>query len=412
MPTLILSLPLATGSAGAAPEYDYVLSPDGQSLGAQGRAAADLLPTQGARGAEVVAVVPARALSWHGISLPARVLQGLLSGRTEPARARGVLAGLLEEQLLDEPERLHFAVLQGSGDGPQAWAAVCDRAWLQAHVQALEAAGYSVSRIVAECTPTAMGTARALLSDAMEPAQLTLCTAQGVSLLPLLGASLGLAKAQADLDVLAEPPVMALAQQHFGNQVLLQTKEQRLLFAAQSPWNLAQLELSGSSNGRLRKGLAAAWQQVCNGAAWRPLRWGVVALLLVQVVALNALAWQQRQQQDRQRTALQDMLQQTFPDIRLVVDAPLQMQRAVDDLARAHGVGTDTDLSRVLSMAGPLAPQGLNLTAIELSDKELRLSTNGLDTAQAQPLLSALEARGLQSRLQDGQLLITAKESR
>lgn len=414
MSTLILTLPLA--SRGGAPEYDYVLTPDGLSVAAQGHAAAALLPAQGARGNEVVALVPARALSWQRIQLPARVLGSLLSGRMEAARARGVLAGVLEEQLLDEPERLHFALFAApeaqSGDTAGAWVAVCDRAWLQTNLQTLEAAGYRVGRIVAECTPSAPGTAHALLSDAMEPAQMLLCTPEGVSLLPLLPVSLGLALAQPALDVVAEPAVMELAQKHFGNQVRLQGHAERVLVAAQSPWNLAQLELSASPGGRLLKQLAAGWQQFLQAPAWRPARWGLVALLLLQVLALNALAWQQRRLLDEKRAAIEGVLQQTFPEQRLVVDAPLQMQRAVDDLARAHGVGSDLGLSRVFAIIGPQAPAGLNLSAIELTDQQLRLTASGLDATAAQPLVAALDARGLRVQLQGTQLVITTKEAR
>jgi general secretion pathway protein L len=414
MSTLILSLPSSPGAA--APEYDYVLTPDGEQLTLQGRAAAALLPAQGTRGAEVVAVIPARALSWHSIALPEKVLRGLLSGRAESARVRGVLAGVLEDQLLDEPDRLHFAVFAaatGAADeSPRAWVAACDRAWLQSSLQTLEAAGRTAGRIVAECTPTPAGTARALINSDLEPAQMLLCTAQGVSLLPLLPNTLALAQAQAGLEVFAEPAVMELAQASFGNQVALQTRSQRLLMAAQSPWNLAQLELSASPGGRLQKRLALAWQQALHGAAWRPVRWGLVALLLVQVVALNALAWHQRSQQDQQRAAIQGVLQQTFPDVRLVIDAPLQMQRAVDDLARAHGAGADTDLGRVFSALGPLAPAAMNLSAIELTDKQLQLTATGLDAGNTQPLIDGLEARGLRARIQDGQITISPKEQR
>lgn len=413
MSTLILKLPLS--SAGSAPpEYDYVLSPDGLQLGAQGHAPASLLPAQAGRGTDVVAVLPARALSWHCISLPERVLRSLLAGRMEPVRARGVLTGVLEEQVLDDAEQLHFAVFSATtegGDLPKAWVAVCDRAWLQASLQALESAGRTVSRIVAECTPTQAGAARLLLSADMQPAQMLLCTQQGVSLLPLLPNTLTLAQAQTPLDVLAEPAVMALAEMHFGKLATLQTRAQRLLVAAQSPWNLAQLELSASPGGRFLKRLAGSWQHMRHSPQWRPARWSLVALVVVQLAALNVLAWQQRTLLAEKRGRIQNLLQQTFPDVQLVIDAPLQMQRAVDDLARARGVGSDAELGLVLSLISPVAPPGMGLSAIELKGKQLRLSATGLDPAAAHTLAAVLEARGLHVQPQDGQLLIEARES-
>jgi general secretion pathway protein L len=341
------------------------------------------------------------------------VLRSLLSGRAEPAKVRGVLAGVLEEQLLDEPERLHFAVFPAdAADTAEAWVAVCERAWLQAALQALEDAGLAAGRIVAECTPVSAGAALALLSADLEPAQMLLCSAQGVSLLPLLPSTRALALAQPDLEVLAEPAVMALAQQHFGTQVGLQTRAERLLLAAQSPWNLAQLELSASPGGRLQKRLTAGWLQLLRAPQWRPLRWGLLALLLVQLVGLNALAWRERSLLEQQRAAIAAVLQQTFPDVSLVVDAPLQMQRAVADLARTRGVGGDTDLGRMLAITGPLAPPGASISAMDLTDQHLLLTFNGLDASNGQALLAGLEARGLRAQLQDGQLRIATGEPR
>lgn len=413
MSTLILTLPLA--SSNGASEYDYVLTPDGLQLGAQGRASAALLPAQPGRGTEVVAVIPARALSWHAISLPERVLSSLLRGRLEPARVRGVLAGVLEEQLLDDAEQLHFAIFAAppldAGAAPRAWVAVCARAWLQGSLQALETAGHRVARIVAECTPSLPGTATALLNGDLQPAQMLLCTPQGVSLLPLLPASLALAQAQDALEVFAEPAVMALTEQHFGNRATLQTRAQRLLQAAQSPWNLAQLEFSASRGGRFFKRLARAWQQVWLAPRWRPARWSLLALVLVQVLALNALAWRQRTLLDEKRAAVQAVLTQTFPEVRLVIDAPLQMQRAVDDLARAHGVGAGIDLGHMMSIIGPLAPTSLHLSSITLDSKQLRLGATGLDPATFDTLAAALDSRGLRAQLQDGQLVVETKEA-
>lgn len=412
MPTLILSLPLA---AAGTPEYDYVLTPDGQQVTAHGHTAAAMLPAQAGRSTEVVAVIPAAALSWHRIALPEPVMRGLLAGRLESARARGVLTGVLEEQLLDDTENLHFAIFAADasepGATPQAWVVVCDRAWIKASLQALESAGHPVARIAAECTPQS-STARAFLSTALPPAQLLLCTVQGVSLLPLCAASVALALAQPELEVWAEPAVMDLAEQHFGARANLQTMAEHLLLAAQSPWNLAQLELSASTGGRIRKHLATAWQQVLHSPPWRPARWALVAMVLVQIVGLNAQAWKQSRLLSDKRAASAALLKQSFPDVQLVVDAPLQMQRAVDNLASARGVGSDTDFARVASVIGPLLPTGVVLSNIDLSSSQLRLGAIGLDEALAHKLDNALQAHGLRARMQDGQLLVEPRETR
>ena len=418
MPTLILQLPWPTTTPGATavPSYNYVLTADGQQPSAEGHATLAMLPSKEARNLEVVAVIPAEALSWHRLALPERVLRSILSGRMESARLRSVLSGALEERLLDDAQQLHFAVFAATpidaDDSANAWVATCDRNWLQAHAQALEAGAYPLARIVAQCVPEAELGARVLLSGDEEQGRMLLCTRHGVTLLPLQAVSIDLAQQHSPLLVLAEPSAMGLAEKHFGTGVIAQTTAQQCLQAAQSPWNLAQLELSASPSGRLFKRLQSAWQQLARGTQWRPVRWGLLVLALVQVLALNAQAWQKRSQLAARQAAMGALLQQTFPEVQLVVDAPLQMQRAVDDLARSRGQGNQADAGRMLSALAAAAPKELSLSAIELSGNQLRLRGKGVDAALLQNLQATLEPQGLRLRLQDGQLVMEPGEKR
>ena len=145
MSLLVLALP--SGLPGPASSHAWVTSLDGRRVSAHGEAAASLLPPAG-RGVEVVAVVPASGLSWHSVQLPRGI------GPRSP-RLRATLAGLLEEQLLDEPEQLHFALAPDATAGGLTWVAVCRRDWLTAHIQALDAAQRPVARIVPELAPDA-----------------------------------------------------------------------------------------------------------------------------------------------------------------------------------------------------------------------------------------------------------------
>ena len=72
-------------------------------------------------------------MSWRRIELP----KGTSAGSP---RLRAVLEGLLEDQLLDEPDTLHFAVQPQVKPSEPLWVAVCDRGWLRSAVQVLEAA--------------------------------------------------------------------------------------------------------------------------------------------------------------------------------------------------------------------------------------------------------------------------------
>eukprot|EP01137_Pigoraptor_chileana_P006015 Opistho-2@49868 len=79
-------------------EFDYLLTPDGRAISAQGRLPATQLPS-----ADNVIAIPAESdVAWRRVDLPK-------AGR----QMRSALAGLLEDSLLDDPESLHFAVEPG-----------------------------------------------------------------------------------------------------------------------------------------------------------------------------------------------------------------------------------------------------------------------------------------------------------
>ena len=83
-------------------------------------------------------------------------------------RVRSVLNGLLEDRLLDEPERLHFALEPGARAGVSAWVAACNRIGLRSVVQALETAGRRVTRIIPEFAPQPAG-APPMISPSASP---------------------------------------------------------------------------------------------------------------------------------------------------------------------------------------------------------------------------------------------------
>jgi general secretion pathway protein L len=419
MPTLILyfSADFAANAVGNAQEVDYVLLRDDQQIASQGRAALALLPLAG-RGTEVIAVLPARAVSWHLLSLPARVAASVLSPRAEPARARSVLVGALEEQLLDDPQQLHFAAFAGASADSPLWIAVCDRVALKATLQVLDAAGRTVTRIVAECEPVEAGApAVAWVSGAMQPAQVALCTATGVALLPLGPVATALMQAQSSLELLAEPSVLGIAEQAFGGSVAAQTLPQRMVRAARSGRNIAQFEFMPSKTGRAFKQFAVQWQKLLHAPQWRPLRWGLAALLLTQVVALNAVAYRQKARIEQKRAEIQNVFTQTFPNVPVVVDAPLQMQREIGVLAQSRGA-SEVDPARLLTAIGNALGKVASknsgnksgspgsLSAVDFTNGELRLKSDAMTDADARAVSAEIVPTGWVALLQGDQLLV------
>lgn len=397
MSTLIVTLP--PESADAATLYDYVLTPDGQSVAEQSRAPLALLPRPG-RATEVVAMVSARQLSWHQVVLPKGTLGRRWPREGGATRVRAVLEGLLEEQLLDETQQLHFALAPAPRADAPIWVAVCDRAWLRAALQALEQAGLAVSRIVPEFSPDAPDNTLYVMGEP-EQAQLLAHGGGAPTPWPLTPSSTALLNWPAEQAIVAEPAVAALAEQLFKRNVTLQQAARRRLRALQSPWDLAQFDLLNSSRARHWKRWSATAGELARAPRWRAARLALLALLAINLAGLNAWAWKEQAALQARRAAINALLTHTFPNVRVVVDAPLQMAREVAALQQASGSSNGRDLETLLAVFAAAAPantvpQRLEFAAGELRLRGLQLTPEALDTLslQLRPQGYAVSAEG------------------
>lgn len=355
------------------------------SLADHGSAPPALLPA----GSEVVAMVPAHMLSWHRITLP----------KVGAARLRSALDGLLEERLLDEPQTLHFALEPGAAAGASVWVAACDASWLRAALQAFETAGRPVSRVVPETAPLPDGSPPALHAIGNpDSAWLIRTASDGVQVLPLAAATrASLALGDAPL-VLAEPSVAALAEQALGAKVQVRHSAQSLVDAARTAWDLAQFDLASTGRTRLVRRASLAWAQWAGSAAWRPARWGLAALVAINLLGLNAWAWKERSSLDAKQAEARSLLTRTFPKVPIVVDAPVQMEREVAALRQATGALSARDLEPMLASVADNAPSAPAPSAIEFSGAELILRGFKPNAAEARSLTTALAAAGYASR--------------
>ena len=385
---LIIALPHDAHAASTG--YAHVHSDGHSVLRSATGAAATLSNAAG----EVVAVVPHSRLSWLPVTLPPA---------SHGPRLAAVLQGLLEDRLLDDAQQLHL-VLSPTAEatartGGSALVAVCDKVWLRQALAPLQAAGLTVQRIVPELSPSD----RPVLQVMGEPdhAQSVLCHAQGVSLLPPNTAqwSAFAELTAADLQIQAEPAMVARVQSTLQRQPLLQSAAQRWVKSSQSDWDLAQGEWAQGQAQRLQRALQVAWQTLMHAPAWRPVRWGLVALLALQVLGLNALAWRERSQLEAQQASLQTILKTTFPSVTLVIDAPLQMQREVDLLQQKSGVASSTDFEPLLATLASVLPTDQTPAQIHFSQQTLRVQ--GITPDTQAPGMSGLQRQGLSLR-QDG----------
>lgn len=425
--TLPVELPLVTA------QFDYVLSPDGRTVAGHSRVTAALLPA--VPNGEVVAVVPAQALSWHSVQLPRGTLAKNFLSESASPRLRAILQGLLEERLLDDPAQLHFALAPGARDDAPVWVAVCDRTWLRTALQTLEQAGRPVSRVVPEFAPLGMaagaggpdgaagGGAGGLAGgvaggpDAAsgtplhvigtpESAHIVFANADGVTVLPLSPTGVALAAWPQDAAIVAEPAVAALAESFFKRPVGLQQSAQRWLGAAQSNWELAQFDLVNSGRTRTWKWAAGVWKAFWQAPRWRPARWAIGLLAAVNLLGVNAWAWKERTSLDEKRLAVREVLTRTFPGVKVVVDAPVQMARELAVLRLATGGASNGDFETMLTSFGALALVDKAPSAIEFVANETRFRGLGLASSQVAEAAVKLKPQGYSVRADGDSVLL------
>ncbi len=384
--------------APAAEGYGYVLSADGLQVSSHGRAQPSLLP----RADSVVAVLADSDVGWQRITLP----------KAPAARLRAALGGLLEEHLLEDDDTLHLALAPDAQAGTPVWVAVMHKAWLHGELASLEKAGLSIERVLPSSWPgdapqghffeaggAGAGNARVGLCHADE---------QGLKLLRLDGSLartlLPQMTAQATLWT-AEPAVAAPAERWLDASVRVQTEAERALQAVRSLWNLRQFDLAPRWRGT--RALRNALQQL-RSPAWRPVRLGLAALLLLQLIGLNAWAWHQRQTLAELRLSQEQLLRTTFPNVRAVLDAPLQMRRETDVLRTAAGHAGDSDLEALLGAAASAWPEGQGpVQTLRFEPGRLTLATPGWSEQQLTQFRERLRPGGWAVDSADGRISLS-----
>jgi general secretion pathway protein L len=362
------------------------------------------LPDSGGEVSERIGLVPVQALSWHRVRLP----KGTLArGGPQSMHVRAVLQGLLEEHLLQEPQAVHFALQPEPSDAESIWVAACDRAWLRRCLQALELAGKPVHRLIPVAEPepqSAIGAgavSQLMLTGRPESPVLVVGSDSGMAALPLMGPDPLQAlpesvqqAAQSGVVLLADEALAEGARAWWTGQIKPVEQARRLYKRRQSEWDLAQFEfhLVGGS------GPGASWfdrlQDLWAAPAWRTARLGLTALLVVQLVALPAWAWREKRLLAERESALRAQATQVFPQLTVVLDAPLQAARELARLRRNSTALSPQDFEATLA-AVVSASEGFD---VAWRPQEMRFDVDGLQMRAAS--LSATDVQAWQRRLE------------
>lgn len=386
-----------------APEFDYVFSSDGEHLSAQGRCSAAELP----RADQILAVPAESDLSWHRLLLP----------KASGLRLRAALAGLLEEALLDDPEALHFAVEPEANGGEEAWVCATHKGWLQEQLSQLEQAQVFVDRVSPMAWPEhpPRGHFSAAAEDSEDGHGLRLLWSHAGGSAELC-ADGGLSRKLFTPELIqatqwtASPAAATAAERWLGANVQILSPQQRALRAVQSPWNLRQFELAPRTRGL--RALRMLWRTFMT-KPWRPVRWGLSALLVLQLLALNIAAWQQQHELKLKRQQMDQLLTSSFPKVRAILDAPAQMRRETEALRLLAGRAGDEDLEALLAAFASAWPADRGpIDALSFESGRLSLPSAGWSEAQLQSLRSLLQSEGWQLETSDGRMSLSRAKAR
>ena len=400
--------PAAEGS-GLATEYPYATSPDGLELGSQGQCPASLLP----KATTVIAVVSDADVGWHRITLP----------RAPGARLRAALDGVLEEALLEDADDVHLALAPAALPGLPTWVAAVSRRWLRAELAALEKADVFVDRVVpmawpdepplghfAETPMDANGLGSAANGMAHGIA-LNWAHADGVASVRLQG---GLARslvpnpAPPETRWSATPGAVAAAEAWLGAPVRVMQPAQRLLQAGRSLWNLRQFELARRTRGgRVLRDSARRFFS----REWAPVRYGLAALVLAQVVGLNLWAWHQRDAIEAKQEGVRALVKATYPNVSpldIQRDAEAVMRRESQALRTLAGKPGDADLEPMLQAAASAWPADRPaVDTLRFEPGRLTLSAPGWSAAQIDQFRSVLRPGGWQVEAAEGRVILS-----
>lgn len=322
----------------------------------------------------------------------------------------------LEDQLLGDPTQLHFAYQREHDD--MLAVAVTARERLQQWLQALQDARLQPSRLCPATLSLPLDVddwALAFVDDWIwvrsGPYAGFVCPATTDTVPPLLTAALqeagGSASVPARITVFNAPPTLAADAWAAALQLEVTLARESLWDARIStvpPLNLLQGEFAPTRGlrNRLRPLLPAAV---------------ITAVWLMGTLGLSFWEWWQLERQHRaQQGAMMALFRQTFPDVKVVLDPALQMERSLDALrAQTGSAGHDDFLPLLASVAPTLqANTQASLRTLKYADSkvtlELRLpdfealeniknTVNATRKIRAEVLAANTQGSGVEGRL-------------
>ncbi len=326
----------------------------------------------------------------------------LLTRVTLPTRSRAkiqqALPYALEDQLIGEPDQLHFAY-RVLDDGDLA-VAVTTRARLQAWIRQLTDAGLRPASLCpAQLALPLIGDSWSAAFHEDEiwvrtgPASGFVCTAGARTPPSMLVTALNEArgKESGPAELLVLQPPQGFDQTAWSTQLGMPVQTQKQDFWASHHEPAPALNL-------LQGTYAPSSQMHAMLPALRPAAI-MLAIWIAGSLGFNLWEWWQlKTAHENLRQEMVSLFKRTFPEAQTVVDPALQMQRLVGEMQDKGGKSSGTDMLPLLGNIAPVvqaSPQ-LKLRGMQYGDSRLTLDVTLPDYQAMDAIKSALTTRGIQ----------------
>lgn len=333
------------------------------------------------------------------------VVRPLEYGEKEKRHLRKLLPFQLEETVVGDVERFHFAL--GPLNNGKTAVAYIEKAWLQSVFQALAGIGLEVTR----CWSAPLTLPLASNPEAPDTPQWTLQAQDGVLLVrqaPLLGFSVDLRHAQLTLELLLKNQAPEETLPHIW---LRATNEAELQAAIDSlPASLHSRVAHQELVNPWARDFGHAALDLCQGEFsqrlpierwwlnWRPVAWVAAACLLVHLGTQMYQIHQFGQENLAIRQQIEQVYRQVVPT-GPVLDAERQLSGLVRQMQPA---GESGSLVKLLSQVfPPLAKSGVSLRSVQYSGDsgEMNLQLQAGEFTAIQNLAEQIEQQGLRAEL-------------
>jgi general secretion pathway protein L len=328
--------------------------------------------------------------------------------RGSKQKMRQLLPFAIEDRLVAEPDTVHVAAGSHLADGQTALA-VIDKAWLAQSLARLDAAGLRPRSAWPETLLAALpadgwtmvwdGRSGFLRSGTQTGMSLD----GGSSAQPPAALLLSVAEARA---AAALPQRLLLRLRESAPPPDVEAWSQALGVAVEVGEAWSPLQHPDAPSGGIDL-LQGAFAPSTPARQWWPsLRLPLLLAGLIVLLQLGAttVEWLQlTREKQRLQASMETSFRAAFPDARVVIDAPLQMQRNLAELRGTAGQPSPLDFLPLLARAATAldADSRSGLRAIQYEGSQIKLEVALRDRAAAEALIGRLVGAGLDSQLQD-----------